>query len=357
MKMRDVRWRAFAVSVALLGGVVFAGVATPVEAAPAADGDRTVSESGQATSANTGGYAGDNGLLVFEGWGGNSYTNFDSTAPVYDLWTMQPDGSGLTNITNTVGVDADAHWSPDGSRITFVSNRSGDYDIYVMRPDGSQVRKLTSSPANETYPTWSPNGRRIAYITERGRRPEIMVMRADGRKKRSLGSFSGSIWGVQWSPVAPSLVFVHESSIEGNYGYNDDEDLLLLNVRTGKGRVLADADVPEVDPVWSPDGRFIAYGRYYCKGSSCENSEIVKIRPDGSDLTRITRTPRFEEADPAWSPDGKQIAYARSESGALFWDMEIFVMNVDGSDQHQVLMKPDSVDYAVDWQPLPLPGS
>lgn len=302
-------------------------------------------------------YPGANGLLVFEGWGGMGYTNFDSIAPAYDLWTMAPDGSGLTNITNTVGVETDPHWAPDGSQISFGSNRAGNYDIYVMRPDGSDVRKLSNSPANESYSTWSPNGRQIAYVSERGLGPEIMVMRADGTKKRSLGGFSGSIWGLEWSPVAPELVFVHESSMEGNYGYNDDEGLLLLNVRTGKKRVLADADVPEVDPVWSPDGRFIAYARYYCNPSPCANSEIVKMRRDGSDLTRITHTPRLEEFDPAWSPDGTKIAYVRSDTDSLLWDMEIFMMNADGSEQRQVLTKPDSLDYAVDWQPLPLPGS
>lgn len=359
MNVRDLRRRAFPVSIAVLGGVLAIALVRPVEAAFAAEGEAILSESRQAryTSAEAAAYPGGNGLLIFEGWGGAGYTNFDSTAPAYDLWTMAPDGSGLTNITNTVGVDTDAHWSPDGNQITFGSNRTGNYDIYVMRPDGTDVRNLTSSPGNDTYSTWSPNGRRIAYVSERGLRPEIIVMRADGTKKRSLGRFSGSIWGLEWSPVAPELVFVHESSMEGHYGVNDDEDVLLLNARTGNVRVLADDDVPEFSPGWSPDGRFVAYSRYYCKPSSCDNLEIVTIRRDGSNLTRITETPRFEEFDPEWSPDGTKIAYVRSETDALLWDMEIFVMNADGSEQRQVLTRPDSLDYAVDWQRVPPEGS
>ncbi len=297
-------------------------------------------------------YPGNNGLLLFEGWGANGWSTFDSVAPAYDLWTVAPDGSGLTNITNTLGVEADAQWSPDGKRITFTSNRSGNYDIYVMNPDGSGVERLTSSPADETYPTWSPTGRRIAYVSERARQPEIIVMRSDGARKRSLGTFPGTIWHLAWSPAAPKIVFVQESKVEGHSRVDDDEDLYSLNVRTKGVSIVADSGDSEVDPVWSPDGKRIAFARDYCGSEAdCSNSEIVTVRPDGSKLTRITRTRDLIEFDPAWSPDGTMIAYARWDEAWL--DVDLFVMNRDGSEQRALVMKPESLDYQVDWQPVP----
>ncbi len=301
-------------------------------------------------------YPGNNGLLLFEGWGAGGWSTFDSAAPAYDLWTVAEDGSGLTNITNSLGVDADAQWSPDGKRITFISNRSGNYDIYVMNPDGSGVKRLTSSPADEEYPTWSPNGRRIAYISQRARQPQIIVMRSDGTRKRSLGSFRAYIWHLAWSPDAPKIVFVRESIGEGYWATNDDEDIHVVNVRTKRVKVLANEVAPEYDPVWSPDGRSIAYARDYCpRVLGCRNSEIFTMRPDGSKQRRITRTPH-SEYDPAWSPDGTKIAYAFYEVGPFGYyvsDIDLFVMNADGTDQRPVLTKPDTLDYQVDWQPLP----
>ncbi len=70
--------------------------------------------------------------------------------------------------------------SPDGKRIAFASNRSGNLDIWVANLDGSGPRRLTSSPAQDTAPVWSPTGQEIAFTSSRSGTPQIYIMDSEG---------------------------------------------------------------------------------------------------------------------------------------------------------------------------------
>jgi len=81
-------------------------------------------------------------------------------------------------------------WSPDGSRIAFISSRDGNYEIYVMDADGSNQQCLTDNPANDWYPSWSPDGSRIVFTSDRddNRNIEIYVMDTDGSNQQRLSN-------------------------------------------------------------------------------------------------------------------------------------------------------------------------
>ena len=90
----------------------------------------------------------------------------------YEIYTVKPDGSGVTRLTNARGNDAHMGWSPDGTSIVFASTRMGFKDeapytdapqpygeIFVMRYDGTNVRQLTDNQWEEGTPAWQPGGR------------------------------------------------------------------------------------------------------------------------------------------------------------------------------------------------------
>ncbi len=97
-----------------------------------------------------------------------------------ELYVMNTDGSNVVQLTDSPGSDTSPAWSPDGSQIAFRSNRDGDPDVYVMNADGSNVRQLTNSPEFDGSPSWSPDGSMIAFDTKRDGNFEIYVMKADG---------------------------------------------------------------------------------------------------------------------------------------------------------------------------------
>ena len=73
-----------------------------------------------------------------------------------EIYTINPDGTGLTQLTDDAATNQAPAWSPDSTRIAFSSNRDGNFEIYAMGDDGSNPVRLTDDPANDLDPTWSP---------------------------------------------------------------------------------------------------------------------------------------------------------------------------------------------------------
>jgi Tol biopolymer transport system component len=116
-------------------------------------------------------FPGENGKIVF-----HSNRNLpDNTNPDGDLeiFTMEPDGSHIEQLTDNGADDSWPSFSPDGTQITFLSPRDGNTEIYTMNADGSNQARLTHNATEESYPAFFPDGERIAFATDRDGNTEI----------------------------------------------------------------------------------------------------------------------------------------------------------------------------------------
>jgi TolB protein len=120
---------------------------------------------------------------------------------------MNPDGTGVTRLTHSVGSDWLPAWSPDGTKIAFTSDREDpgctficNEEIYVMNADGGGQTRVTSNPASDLGPDWSPDGSKIAFESYRDGNYEVYVMNADGTGQTNLTNNPASDHRPAWSP-------------------------------------------------------------------------------------------------------------------------------------------------------------
>jgi Tol biopolymer transport system component len=131
----------------------------------------------------------------------------------FEIYTMNPDGTEQTRLTNNPGKDEYPSWSPDGKKVAFGSNRDGNAEVYIMNADGSNQTRLTDNPAFDHLPSWSPDGKKIAFYSlrndvppEKDERPwyeynaEIYVMNADGSKQKNITNNPAYDGYPSWSP-------------------------------------------------------------------------------------------------------------------------------------------------------------
>ncbi len=247
-----------------------------------------------------------------------NYTDDDPTAPLgkdYDVFVMNPDGSGLTRLTHDRAVDSSPSWSPDGSKIVFASDQAArtaktctpshgpgsvhplfcSSQLYVIGADGAGEARLTPDLADASQPAWSPDGRFVAFVVHGASRDGdcVCVMNADGTGSRRSVAGSGA------------------------------------------------------HPEWSPDSAAIAF-----LSTSVGGSNVQLVNTDGSDLHELVPTGLFDVASFAWSPDGSQIAFSGSGRGGT--DVaQIWLVPASGGDPTQVSNFEHVDAGSLAWRPAP----
>jgi Tol biopolymer transport system component len=120
------------------------------------------------------------------------------------IYTIHPDGTGLSDLGSTNGSAECAEWSPDSTRIMFCSHLPGsnNFDVWVMNADGSHKTQMTTTPGRDYPGAWSPDGTQIAFSSERtpDGDSEVYVMNTDGSRMRRLTSMPGSQAPHVWLP-------------------------------------------------------------------------------------------------------------------------------------------------------------
>ena len=216
-----------------------------------------------------------------------------------------------------LAAPAPAAFPGENGRIAFSAWSNGSYEIYTVNPDGTALTQLTSDPAWDAHPAWSADGRHIAFNRD------IYIWVIDR---------TGAIRGRCYGPLDYALG--HPSVVARRDGAGDIGQLLRRHFqdsgrRTGFPEQVTrhDTNHSSVDPVWSPDGRKIAYSHYSATGA-VSSDDIHVVNADGSGEVNLTPTPNEYEQMPNWSPDGRFIAMGDEVSSR-----GVRVMGADGSNR------------------------
>jgi dipeptidyl aminopeptidase/acylaminoacyl peptidase len=263
-----------------------------------------------------------------------------------DLLTVLPDGSALQPLAATPGVEeAQASWSPDGSRVAFRVGTAGTSDVLqvaVMNADGSGRTVLTGGDHHNSQPGWSPDGRQIVFrrsVPGVDLSGDIWVMGADGSAPHPLLALPGDERYPSLSPDGTHVAFTTRPAP------TDDVEIAVALVDGAAVTAITDNAVFDSSPAWSPDGRRIAFERG--PAGDDPGNDVWSMAADGTDQRQLTTSAGLDEG-PAWSPGGSRIAFTSTRAGSS----DIWTMAADGTDQRPLTALPGT-EESPDWQPLP----
>lgn len=207
---------------------------------------------------------------------------------------------------------------------------SGVFHIFTMNPDGSGFSQVTPPSLNALYPEWSPDGNRLTFVsTER----ELYLVNADGTNPRRLAPDISGIQRAAWSPDGSQLA-VSRQLAPGTVS------LFVFDTSGTMVRQITSGPTLDLDPSWSPDGSRIAFSR-----DSSSFRHIFVARADGSAVTQITTDD--DDRGPVWSPDGSRLVFTgQGPTG----ERRPYLANADGTNRVPLQPLQDRIwAYDVRW--------
>ena len=256
----------------------------------------------------------------------NYRPQFEGTVAFYsdmagnpDIYVIQADGTGLIQLTDDPAFDDSPDLSPSGTRVVFLSARNDPdpqfpnfkYDIYVVNVDGSGLTQLTATEAGEDHPSWSPDESRILFDADYDGDGfyEMYSMAADGTDLVRLTTGDWNDQFGEYSPDGSQIAFSSDRS--GKW------DIYKMDADGSNQVALGENENWALFPTWSPDGQWIAFVEMV-PGSGETN--IYSMYEEGGDIFQETWGASYNE-NPTFSTDGQWIAFQTNRGG----DFEIFV--------------------------------
>lgn len=215
-----------------------------------------------------------------------AYVSFESKKPVVYVQSLVT--GGRKAVANFRGSNSAPAWSPDGRRLAVVLTRDGNSQIYLINADGSGTpTRVTSSSAIDTEPSFSPDGQLLLFTSDRGGSPQVYGMPVSGGPARRL-TFEGTYnVSPRFSPDGKSFAFVQRNGNRFNIAVQD--------LATRQVQVLTEGGIDE-SPSFAPNGRMILYA-----STVGGRGILAAVSSDGRVRQRLTET-AGDVREPAWGP-------------------------------------------------------
>ena len=276
----------------------------------------------------------------------------DRSEYVNQVFLCNADGSNTIQLTKGDKNSANPKWSPDGKWIAFTSSRDGKNNLYVLPVGGGEAEKVTDVKSGVGNYDWSHDGNMIAFVMtdaaadkeeknkkskndwyfmdEEVKQNRLFVLwlnkkdTAGKRIQKQVTKENYNINAFDWSPDGKSIAYSHGKSPEQND--NVYSDISLIDIESGTIKPIAKTGAGESNPLFSPDGKLIAY--YATEDpvdwSGPRHAKIYSVA-DGKSW-KLQATPDENGGIVGWTADGKNILWSEANKTLN----SIFVLSADG---------------------------
>jgi Tol biopolymer transport system component len=282
-----------------------------------------------------------------------TFTRFDGTTG--NIHAINPDGTNERQVTSAAGVQAHSTLTPDGEAVIYSQVNSDGSSIMSVPVTGKEPTELNRGEQWSLVPHVSPDGTRIAFTSDVDGNYEIYTMAIDGSDVRQLTFTEPPLQhvGPKYSPDGTQLLYASDQDEDDPV---NEQDIWLMSVEGGAGTRLTTTINNRESRGWSPDGT-----RIVTQTLTNGVGQLVVLNADGTRLQQITdfpaNTPIFSPGGifpamagavtPAWSPNGEWIAFASNHEG----NYDIYLIRPDGSELKRLTQSPEP-ELSVGWGPL-----
>ena len=248
------------------------------------------------------------------------------------LWIVNADGSELRALMEPGRKAGSPRWSPDGTRLLYVSSVEGSAEILVRWMDSGQEASLTKLADSPGELHWSPDGRSIAF-----------TMFVPAPAAPFVTDLPSPPEGADWGPPVKFIESLHYRGDGQGYTRSGYRHIFVLPAEGGTPRQVTDGPYDHGDPSWAPDGKSIIFASDRRTGAEYDpqESEVYEVSLSSLAVTQLTHR-KGPDGSPAVSPDGKRIAYSGYDDREQGYQVtHLYVMNRDGSGSRMLAPKLD----------------
>ncbi len=287
------------------------------------------------------------------GGGGGQIAFASSSSGIPQIYLVNLDASGLTQLTSMEGGACQPDWSPDGAKIVFISPCPAraeftetlykDSSLYVMNADGSDIQLLTAGSGFE--PAWSPDGKRIAFTSLRDGKKDIYVLTLESGAVTRLTTVSGDVQENSqpaWSPSGEQIVYMVKR-------FNAYQVWVMNEAGQGNTQVARSGQsYSDYLPAWTPDGETILFSQ---KAAGVTSRAWLMSIPyadlAAKDPSRLNLPRPIEDVDV--SPDGIWLVFESVDNNG---NRDIYLIMLGGGSRTRLTTDP-AVDFDPAWRPNP----
>lgn len=234
-----------------------------------------------------------------------------------EIYECDYDGHNVHKITADKSIALLPRWSPDGKKIMYNSYKDGGPMLYMKDLKSNKTRKISARAGLNIGACWSPDGKTAALTLSRKGNPDIYTIDLDGKIIKQLTNHWGIDVSPTFSPDGNKIAFVSNRS--------GSPQIYMLDLINGRKERLTFEGNYNTSPAWSSQNR-IAF-----VSQDAGRFDIYTMNPNGNRLRRLTENGGNNE-DPCWSPDGRYIMYSSDRNGRY----QLYLMNANGLNQKKI---------------------